>query len=79
MFHITTGQITVGYEFTSYTTSEGEGSVEICAIISQPPTGGALRAFVVSASTADGTASKQSLDYMQHMKCELVCMNHVYH
>ena len=61
MFHITIGQITVGYESTSYTTSEGKGNVEICAIIYQPTTGGTPRSFVVSASTADGTASKQCL------------------
>ena len=53
-----TGNITVGYEFTSYTTTEGSGMVEICAVIYQPPTGGATRQFVVSSTTRDGSASK---------------------
>ena len=54
-----TGPITVGYEFTVYSTSESAGVVEICAIIYEPPTGGALRDFVVSSTTRDGSASKR--------------------
>ena len=53
-----TGPITVGYELISYTTSEEEGSVDICAVIYEPATGGAPRSFVVSASTVDGSAGK---------------------
>ena len=53
-----TGSITVGYESTIYTTTEGAGVVEICAIIYDPPEGGALRDFVVSSTTRDGSASK---------------------
>ena len=54
-----TGPITVGYEFTVYSTSESAGVVEICAIIYEPPTGGAPRDFVVSSTTRDGSASKR--------------------
>ena len=54
-----TGPITVGYQFTVYSTSESVGMVEICAIIYEPPTGGALRDFVISSTTRDGSASKR--------------------
>ena len=50
------GPITVGYEFTMYTTSEGEGSVELCAVIYEPITGVAPRDFVISSTTSSGTA-----------------------
>ena len=53
------GRIIVGYEFTTYT-ADGEGTtVEICAVIYEPPTGGAPREFVVSSTTRDGSASKR--------------------
>ena len=48
-----TEPITVGYEFTSYTTSEGQGFVEICAIITEPVSGGAPRPFSLIALTID--------------------------
>ena len=54
-----TGPITVGYQFTVYSTSESAGVVEICAIIYEPPTGGAPREFVVSSATRDGSASER--------------------
>ena len=54
-----TGPITVGYEFTVYSTSESAGVVEICAIIYEPSTGEAPRRFVVSSATRDGSASKR--------------------
>ena len=55
-----TGPITVGYEFTVYSTSESAGVVEICAIIYEPSTGGAPRDFVVSSTTrGDDSASKR--------------------
>ena len=53
---IPTDLITVGYEFTVYTTSEGRGMVELSVIISNPPSGGASRPFVLSVNTQDGTA-----------------------
>ena len=53
-----TGSITVGYQFTVYSTSGSAGVVEICAIIYEPPTGGAPREFVFSSTTRDGSASK---------------------
>ena len=46
----------MGYEFTSYTTTEGEGVVEICAVITDPETGGATRQFSLVSSTGNGTA-----------------------
>ena len=45
---------TVGYEFTMYTMSEGEGSVELCAVIYEPRI--APRDFVISSTTSPGTA-----------------------
>ena len=48
--------ITVGYEFTVYTTSEGEGMVELSVVIFDPPSGGAPRPFTLSINTEDGTA-----------------------
>ena len=50
-------EIIVGYEFTSYTTTEAMGSVTLCAIIYNPPSGEAPRPFTISATTQDGTAS----------------------
>ena len=58
----TTGTIAVGYESTVYTTNEGAGIVEICAIVYQPPMGGAPREFVISSTTRDGSASKRSYE-----------------
>ena len=52
------GPITVGYEFLTYTTSEGEGMVTLSIIIFEPDTGGAPRPFSLSVSTSDGSASK---------------------
>ena len=49
--------IVVGYERTVYTT-EGEGRVTLCAIITSPVTGGTLRSFTLSASTTDNTTGK---------------------
>ena len=48
--------ITVGYEFTIYTTSEGQGLVELSVVIFDPPTGGAPRQFALSVDTQDGSA-----------------------
>ena len=50
------GPIRVGYERSVYTTDEGQGVVELCAIIYDPPSGGAPRPFFIFASTMDGTA-----------------------
>ena len=49
-----TGPIEVGYEMTEYSTSEGDGEVELCAVLIDPST--APRGFVLSASTRDGSA-----------------------
>ena len=46
----------MGYEFSVYTTSESRGFVELCAVVSSHPNG-TPRAFVISATTADGSAS----------------------
>ena len=53
-----TANITVGYERTLYTTPEGDTEVELCVVIYEPPSGGTPRSFVLSYSTADGTASE---------------------
>ena len=53
---LSAADIHVGYERTVYTTSEGDMSVELCAIIYEPITGVAPRDFVVSSTTSAGTA-----------------------
>ena len=53
---LSAGPIRVGYEFIQYTTSEGEGVVELCAIIYVPASGGAPRDFVIEANARDGSA-----------------------
>ena len=53
---LSAGSIRVGYEFTQYTTSEGEGVVELCAIIYVPASGVAPRDFVIEANTTDRSA-----------------------
>ena len=52
--------IEVGYEFTQYVTSEGQGAVDLSIIIFEPDAGGAPRPFSLLVSTEDGTASKYS-------------------
>ena len=62
LFHsFPTDPITVGYEFTVYTTSEGQGVVELSVIIFNPPSGGAPGPFTVSVSTEDNTAGTHTL------------------
>ena len=49
------GMVVIGWESTTCTTSETEGSVQLFAILINPPL---QREVVVTATTADGTASK---------------------
>ena len=55
--------IFVGYEFTTYTTTESMGSVTLCATLFVSANGavvatrGAPRPFTISATTRDGSAS----------------------
>ena len=51
--------IVVGYRPTLYTTSEGQGFVDLTVVIFEPSTGGAPRDFVLSINTQDGTAGKK--------------------
>ena len=53
--------IIVGYEFPVYNTSESRGSVELCAVLIGHPTG-TSRDFVISATTANESASKHEHD-----------------
>ena len=62
---IPTVPITVGYEFTVYTTSEGEGMVELSVIIFDPPSGGAPRPFTLSMNTEDDPAGIFMCSYTQ--------------
>ena len=64
------GPITIGYELMVYPTTESNGFVEICAVITQPSDGIAPRDFVVSSKTRDGTASKK---LPIHMEQECIC------
>ena len=57
----------MGYERTVYTTTEGEGSVELCVVVTSPATGGAPRSFVVAAATVDDTAGKEYVKYVLHI------------
>jgi len=47
--------ITVAYEQTVYTTTETQGTVELCAFVISH-SGGAPEAFNITATTRDGTA-----------------------
>ena len=58
------GPITVGYERTVYTTTEGDGSVTLCAIVTEPATGGAPRPFTIAATTSDGTAGEDCVNHV---------------
>ena len=55
--------ITVGYELTTYTTSEDQEAVNLSIIIFAPPTGGAPRPFTLSVITEDGSAGTASSIY----------------
>ena len=46
----------VGYEMTTYQTSESMGSVILSVAVFNPPSGGAQRPFTLSVSIRDGTA-----------------------
>ena len=48
--------LTVGYEFTTYQTSESIGFVRLAITVFNPLSGGAQRPFNLSVSTRDGTA-----------------------
>ena len=39
-----------------YTTTEGDGQVELCVVIFEPTSGGAPREFTLTITTEDGTA-----------------------
>ena len=51
-----TGEISVGYEFAMYRTSERNGSVNLSITVSNPPSVGAPRPFSLSVSTRGRTA-----------------------
>ena len=61
--------IYVSYEFTVYTTSEGEGMVELSVVVFDSASGGALRpggaprSFTLSINTEDGTAGIYMCSY----------------
>ena len=64
-------RIVVEYEFPEYTTSETMGYVELCAIVTSHP-GGSPRPFVISATTADGSAS---MHVILNMICRVIFFN----
>ena len=49
--------VEAGYEFTVYTTTEGERCVTLCAVV-RNFAHGSPRPFVISATIEDGGASK---------------------
>ena len=60
LFFVSAEPIVVGYEFSEYTTSESIGFVELCAGVTSH-SAGAPRPFVISATTANGSASMQDM------------------
>ena len=48
--------MTVGYEAEVYTVTESQRMVELSIIITDPPSGGAVRPFTLSINTDDVTA-----------------------
>ena len=48
----------VGYEVTTYTTTETDGYVELCAVVFEPPSRLAPRPFELTVNTGDGSARK---------------------
>ena len=56
MSYISGQEISFGFDSTVYTTSEGQGMVEVRIVIQTPSTGGTPRPFSVSVSTTDDTA-----------------------
>ena len=56
MVWFSAGPITVGYEFIEYTTSEGDGFIELCGVVASP-LDGAPRPFIIAATTEDRVAS----------------------
>ena len=66
-FPFSTVPIAVGYEFLVYTTSEGQGMVELSVILfdpltEEPQSEGAPRAFTLSVNTQDGSAGTSTLN-----------------
>ena len=51
------GPIEVGYEFVNYTTTEEEGNVTLCVVVTNFPDG-SPREFSLLASTVDGSAGQ---------------------
>ena len=56
--------LTVGYEITTYQTSESMGSVSLSIAVFNPPSGGAQRPFTLSVSSRGRTAG--ILSYLCH-------------
>ena len=54
--HISGQDISFGFDATVYTTSEGQGMVEVRIVVQTPSTGGTPQPFSVSVSTTDDTA-----------------------
>ena len=48
--------MTVGYEAVVYSVTESQRQVELSIIITDPPSGGAVRPFTLSLNTNDVTA-----------------------
>ena len=67
--------ITVGYEMTTYTTIEGMGLVELCAVITNPSSGVvAPRTFVIGATTADETAGRATASNILFLFCNKILL-----
>ena len=48
--------VTVEFEQSTYTVSEGDGSTQVCVVVSGVPAGGLECEIVVTLSPSDGTA-----------------------
>ena len=50
--------MTVAFEQTTYAVSEGDGTTQVCAVVSGIPAGGLESEIVVTLATSDGTAGR---------------------
>ena len=50
--------MTVAFEQSTYTVSEGDGSTQVCVVVSGVPAGGLESEIVVTLATVDGTAGR---------------------
>ena len=68
--------IEVGYEFTVYTTSEGERFIQLCAVVTSH-VAGSPRPFTIASTTEDGVASTISIISQHIHVLSLLCLRDI--